>query len=235
MRLGAPVCYTRERLHFRTLHAGTPVVKIQLQKGNNPMNAKFSFISRIALAAVAAGNLGVVATLCAQMPAYTPDNPYLQKRAATPPPSRGTPNPKASTLSAKDKDFLVTAASSGGWEVETGKVAEGKAQSDATRNLAARIVAEHSKANKEVVELAKKKGLAISTENIKPQRGLSGGAKFDKQYLTLTEQDHQQAIKAFEKEAASGDDSEIKAWAAKMLPSLKQHLSMVESALSKAE
>jgi putative membrane protein len=199
------------------------------------MKSKFSFISRIAMAAVAAGSLSVVATLYAQQPAYTPDNPFLQKRMAGTPPPRATANPKASTLSAKDKDFLVSAASSGGWEVATGKMSESKAQSDATRNLAARMSAYHSQTNKEVVDLAKKKGLAISTENIKPQQGLSGGPKFDKQYLTLMEQDHQQSIRAFEKEAASGNDPEVKAWAAKTLPTLKQHLSMVTNALSKAE
>jgi putative membrane protein len=198
------------------------------------MKSKFSFISRITIAAVAAGSLGMLATLCAQQPAYTPDNPFLQRMAATPPP-RATSNPKASTLSAKDKDFLLSAASSGGWEVATGKMAEGKAQGDAARNLAARMSAYHSQTNKEVVDLAKKKGLAISTENIKPQHGLSGGPKFDKQYLTLMEQDHQQSIKAFEKEAASGNDPEIKAWAAKTLPTLKEHLSMVTNALSKVE
>ena len=203
-------------------------------KGNNLMKSKFSFIPKIAMAAVAAGGLSVVATLYAQQPAYTPDNPFLQKRMAATPPPRATPNPKASTLSAKDKDFLVNAASSGGWEVATGKMAEGKAQSDATRNLAARMSAYHSQTNKEVVDLAKKKGLAISTENIKAQQGLSG-SHFDKQYLTLMEQDHQQTIRAFEKEAASGNDAEIKAWAAKTLPTLKQHLSMVTNALSKAE
>ena len=198
------------------------------------MKSKFSFISRIAMAAVAAGSFCVVATVRAQQPAYTPDNPFLQKMVATPTPRAAIPNPKASTLSAKDKDFLVNAASSGGWEVATGKMAENKAQSDATRNLAARMSAYHSQTNKEVVDLAKKKGLAISTENIKAQQ-LSAGPKFDKQYLTLTEQDHQQTIKAFEKEAASGNDAEIKAWAAKTLPTLKQHLSMVTNALSKVE
>src|SRR5207237_8653563 len=92
----------------------------------------------------------------------------------------------------------------------------------------------HTQTNNEVVNVAKKKGLEISTENIKAQQ-LSAGPKFDKQYLTLMEQDHQQTIKAFEKEAASGNDAEIKAWAAKTLPTLKQHLSMVTNALSKAE
>ena len=198
------------------------------------MKSKFSFIPKITIAAVAAGSLCVVATLCAQQPAYTPDSPFLQKRlAATPSPS-ATAAAKATTLSAKDKNFLVSAASSGGWEVETGKMAENKAQGAATKSLAARMVAEHSKANKEAVDLAKKKGLAISTENIKAQK-LSSGPNFDKQYLTLMEQDHQENVRLFGKEAQSGDDPEVKAWAAKTLPTLKQHHSMVTDALSKVK
>ena len=194
------------------------------------MKSKIPFISKIAMAAVAAGSLSVVVTLYAQQPAFPPENPYLRR---TPSPS-ATAAAKASTLSAKDKDFLVSAASSGGWEAATGKVAETKAQSDATRNLAARISAYHSQTNKELVDLAKKKGLGISTENIKAQQ-LSGGPKFDKTYLTLMAQEHRENVKAFEKEAASGNDPEIKAWAAKTLPTLKEHLSMVTNALSKAE
>jgi putative membrane protein len=196
------------------------------------MKSKFSFISRITIAAVAAGSLGMVATLCAQQPAFPPENPYLRRMAATPSPG-ATAAAKVSTLSAKDKDFLVSAASSGGWEVETGKLAETRAQSDATKKLAARMVTEHSKANIEVVDLAKKKGLAISTENIKAQQ--FRGGNFDKQYLTLLKQDHQQDIKIFEKEAQSGDDSDVKAWARKMLPVFKEHLAMAEDALSKAQ
>jgi len=196
------------------------------------MKSKFLFISRIAVAAVTASSLCAIAAICAQE-AYPPDNPHFRKSAtATPSPSAA--KAKATNLSAKDKNFLVSAASSGGWEVETGKLAERKAQGEATKNLAARMVADHSKAIKEMVDLAKKKGLAISTENIKAQQ-LSGGPNFDKQYLTLMEQDHQQSIKAFEKEAASGDDPEIKAWAAKTLPTLKQHLSSVADALSKVK
>ena len=46
------------------------------------------------------------------------------------------------------------------------------------------------------------------------------------------ESDHKADIKAFEAEAKSGDDAEIKGWAAKTLPTMKEHLAMVKEALS---
>lgn len=160
-----------------------------------------------------------------------PDNPYFRKKAQTPAPSAAPAT--TAKISAKDKNFLVSAASSGGWEVQTGKVAEKRAQSEATKNVAARMVADHSKATNEVVDLAKKKGVGISTDGIKAQQ--IGAANFDKQYLDLLEQDHQQEVNLFEKEAKSGDDADIKNWAAKTLPMLRQHLAMSKDASSKVK
>ncbi len=40
--------------------------------------------------------------------------------------------------------------------------------------------------------------------------------------------DHQKDVKAFEKAAASAGDSDIKAFAAKTLPTLKAHLKQVQ-------
>ena len=95
------------------------------------------------------------------------------------------------------------------------------------------MVADHSKATNEVVDLAKKKGVGISTDGIKAQQ--IGAANFDKQYLDLLEQDHQQEVNLFEKEAKSGDDADIKNWAAKTLPMLRQHLAMSKDASSKVK
>ena len=42
--------------------------------------------------------------------------------------------------------------------------------------------------------------------------------------------DHKDDIDLFEKEADKGNDPELKAWAAKTLPTLKHHLQMAEDA-----
>lgn len=159
------------------------------------------------------------------------DNPFL--RRSTPAPSAGAPAASGSRLSAKDKHFLTEAAASGSWEIATGKSAEQKAQSSGTKEIASRMIADHSKTNKELIDLGNKKGLTISSEGSKPQQISS--EDFDKRYLNLVVQDHQQASDLFAKEAASGDDPDIKKWAAKTLPTIKQHLAQAKGALNKAK
>jgi putative membrane protein len=201
--------------------------------------------------AVAVGVLSVATTLCAQgygppppKPAtgaaappaaqqqpYEPDNPFFRKSSASPTATAAAAK-AAKSLSAKDKNFLIGAASSGGWEIATGRVAEQKAQSSATKEIAARMIADHSKTNKELVDLGNKKGLGISTD-VKAQH--IAAEDFDKGYLNLLVQDHQEESSLFEKEAKSGDDADIKKWAAKTLPTIKQHLALVKDELSKAK
>jgi len=55
------------------------------------------------------------------------------------------------------------------------------------------------------------------------------GEKFDKEYLGNIIDAHKKAIKLFEKESKSGDDSELKSFATNTLPTLKHHLDMAES------
>ena len=57
-----------------------------------------------------------------------------------------------------------------------------------------------------------------------------GNAGFDRQYLKLLEADQKNDIAEFRKEAKSGDDRDVKSWASKMLPVLKEHLATVQDA-----
>jgi putative membrane protein len=59
------------------------------------------------------------------------------------------------------------------------------------------------------------------------------GTDFDKAYLAMMVKDHKKDIAAFEKEAKDGEDTDVKAWAEKTLPTLKEHLKMVQDAQSK--
>jgi putative membrane protein len=162
---------------------------------------------------------------------FQPDNPFFRKSSSSPTASAAAAR-AAKPLSAKDTKFLGDAASGGSWEVATGRSAEQKAQSGATKEIAARIVTDYSKSNKELVDLGKKKGLGISTEGKAQQ---ISAQDFDKRYLNLVVQEHQEESRVFEKEAKSGDDADIKNWAAKTLPTIKQHLALAKDALSKAK
>jgi putative membrane protein len=212
------------------------------------MKSKLIFVPQFAVAVVA---LFATGTLCAQygapkppsggtgaspppaqQEAYQSDNPFFRKKSATP---SATAAAKANVkaISAKDKKFLSDAAASGGWEIATGREAEQKAQSGAAKEIAARIVADYSKTNKELVDLGNKKGLGISTDAVKAQH--IAGEDFDKRYLNLVVKDHEEESSVFAKEAKSGDDADLRNWAAKTLPTIKQHLALAKDVLNKAK
>lgn len=65
-------------------------------------------------------------------------------------------------------------------------------------------------------------------------QGLSG-AKLDKAYSKKQVSDHKKAIEAFEKEAKSGSDSDLKAFAGDTVPTLKEHLKLALAAQSAAQ
>jgi putative membrane protein len=52
------------------------------------------------------------------------------------------------------------------------------------------------------------------------------GAAFDRAYMAHMVTAHQQAVALFQKETSGGKDPEAKAWAAKILPTLQEHLKM---------
>ena len=95
------------------------------------------------------------------------------------------------------------------------------------------MVADHTKANKELTDLANRKGVKFDTRGVRAQN--IGTADFDRTYLKLLEVDHKKDIAEFQKEAKSGDDRDLKAWAAKTLPMLQEHLAMVEDAMRKVK
>jgi putative membrane protein len=179
------------------------------------------------------GGTGPVTPPPAQEQQPLSDNPFFRKTAPSPSASAAAKATTTKAISAKDKKFLVDAASSGGWEIATGRVAEQKAQSGAAKEIATRMITDHSKTNKELVDLGKKKGLEISTDAVKAQQ-ISGG-DYDKRYLDLVVKDHEEESGVFAKEAKSGDDADIRNWAAKTLPSIKQHLAEARAALPKAQ
>ena len=61
---------------------------------------------------------------------------------------------------------------------------------------------------------------------------LSGDA-FDKAYMRDMVMDHQHDVAAFKREAESGKDANLKAWAAKTLPTLLDHLKVAQDTAAK--
>jgi putative membrane protein len=196
------------------------------------MKPEFISISRFAIIATMAGSLSVIGTIRAQegqSDTGIGTNPHLRKKSA----ETSSSTTVTVKLSQKDVSFIQKAAAGGQQEVENGKMAEKQGKSADVKRIGARMVADHTKANKELTELANRKGVKFDTRGVRAQN--IGSADFDRQYLKLLEMDHKNVIAEFQKEAKSGDDRDLKAWAAKTLPTLQGHLAMVEDAMRKVK
>lgn len=186
------------------------------------MKRKPTSIFRFATIAIATGTLCFVANARAQMDnTSVSDNPHLRAKDA---PKKAA---AVKELNAKDKDFIQKAANAGVGIVADGKVAEARGGAK-VKQIGSRLVADHSHANKELEDLAKKKGLAMDLSKGKPRNFPKEG--FDDQYLLNVKPDIEGDIKAFQEESKSGVDSDLKGWASKTLPMLKSELAMVKGA-----
>jgi putative membrane protein len=135
-----------------------------------------------------------------------------------------------------DKKFLKKAYKGGMEEVENAKIAKDKAKNDATKEVADRMISDHSNANEDLKKIAEEENLDLSKVKAKP--GQFSDTTFDKEYLTMLKKDHEKDIAEFEKEAndaGANEDSDVVAFAKKTLPTLKDHLKMVEDALAKVQ
>jgi len=133
-----------------------------------------------------------------------------------------------------DKEqFIKDAAKGGVAEVNMGQLGTQKGQDPAVKELGKRLVADHSKANAQLKEIAQKCGITLSSEvDAKQQKMVDhlnslSGAEFDKAFAMHMVKDHKKDIAKFEKAAAS-DDADVAAFAKATLPTLKEHLQMAE-------
>src|SRR4051812_1606047 len=181
--------------------------------------------SRIALVAL------VSAGLCLGVSAQAAEK--KEEKKTDQPSSSPAKSPANATLSDKDKSFMKEAAKGGMMEVEMGKMAQQKGKSAEVKKIGGTMVADHSKANNELMGIAKKKGVDLS--KVKPKSHSMGDANFDKEYLDMMVKDHQKDLAAFQAEAKNGGDADVKAFASKTSSVIQKHLDMVKSAQAKVK
>jgi len=133
-----------------------------------------------------------------------------------------------------DQAFVKKAADGGLAEVEMAKLAQQKAESSEVKSFAQKLEKDHTQANSELKQVASKKNITLPDSPSKAHQAkhdkLSklSGAAFDKAYIAAMLEDHQKDVREFSREASAGTDSDVKAFAAKTLPTLKDHLQQVQ-------
>jgi putative membrane protein len=139
-----------------------------------------------------------------------------------------------SAMTNEDKEFVSSAGISGLSAVQMSGLALQNASNAEVKAFAQRVITDHTKANGELAELATTKGLALATELTgDPKDALDHltaltGAAFDKAYMQHMVEDHEKDVAAFDKASTSATDSDLKAWAGRTLPALKEHLELAK-------
>jgi len=147
----------------------------------------------------------------------------------------------ATNMTAEDKEFVSRAGMGGLAEVQMGNLALQKASSADVKAFGQRMVTDHSKANEELSQLATAKGLALPTELAGEHKeafdhlNSLSGADFDKMYMQHMVEDHVKDVSEFEKASTSAQDSDVKGWAGKTLPTLQQHLQVAKEVNGKVK
>jgi putative membrane protein len=189
------------------------------------MKNQITLLSRIAVVAV----LG--AGLCLCVPAQAAEKKDEKKKDDQTSSSPAKSPAQNATLSDTDKSFMTDAAEGGMMEVEMGKMAQQKGQSADVKKIGKQMVTDHTKANNELMAIAKKKGVNLSSA--KPKTHSIDDANFDKEYLDMMVKDHEKNLASFQTEAKGGSDADVKAFAAKTSKVIQKHLATVKAAQAK--
>src|SRR6187402_3212765 len=131
-----------------------------------------------------------------------------------------------------DKSFLQDAYQANMAEIRLSELAQGKTASPEVKAFAEAMIADHTKASADVKALSDSKKVNVTTEPTLVAKGKAKmddaktGADFDKAFAADMVSDHKSVVDAFEKASKESVDPDVKALAAKMLPTLQHHLSM---------
>lgn len=137
----------------------------------------------------------------------------------------------ASTLGANTTGGYVASAAMGDmYEIQAGNMAATKAQNADVKAFAKMLVTDHTAATNEMKPLVAKAGQTAPAELDQRRKGMldnltsANGADFDKAYIAQQVAAHEEAVTLHEGFAGSGDNADLKAHAAKVLPKIKAHL-----------
>lgn len=139
--------------------------------------------------------------------------------------------PVASSLNKTDLQIIAAMARANMAEIEAGKLALANGQSAEVKTYAQLMIDDHTKALGDVTALAQNKGVTLPSAPDAKHKAMAAklsrlkGDKFDQAYMKQAGvADHKQVHAMLKKDQARAKDPDVKALAAKMLPTVEQHL-----------
>jgi putative membrane protein len=144
-----------------------------------------------------------------------------------------------SMVSRDDSKMMADLAHANIAEIETGKMALEKSQSDQVKKFAQHMIDDHTSALKELQTLAQAKGVTLPDGTDLKHKTMAAALKvmtgnsFDSQYMKrVGVGDHEETIELLQKAQKNAKDPELKAMATKMLPTVREHLKMAQQGVT---
>ena len=135
--------------------------------------------------------------------------------------------PKPDAMAIKAEDFVLAAAHSGHFEIESSTLALEKAESEEVRDFAARMIDQHVAMNRKLKEVA---GMDVPAETGPAQKLVvaklsdASGTDFETGYIKAQITGHELTATFFEAVANSDADPALVEYAQMGLPKIKEHL-----------
>jgi putative membrane protein len=134
------------------------------------------------------------------------------------------------SLHKKDMKFVMMAHSSNTLELALSQMALQKASSQAVKDFASMMVEHHSMAGQEMKQLLSTKGAMIPDSallsghrmRLEMMQNLTG-ADFDKAYMRIMVDAHEEDVDEYEDETTDARDADIRAFTIRMMPILRTH------------
>jgi putative membrane protein len=144
------------------------------------------------------------------------------------------PRPATGDEKFSDAMFVEKATIGGIFEVKASQLVEQRAGNAGVKNFAERVIADHTKANGDLANLAERKGWQSPTsldkkhQDLLDQLSKTQGDQFDRLYVDTQVKAHDKTVALFQKASQEAQDKDLKAWAMQTLPTLKEHQRMVK-------
>jgi len=136
--------------------------------------------------------------------------------------------------SSSDQTFVMKAMQSDLAEINVSRIAVKNSNDSGVKKFAQKMIDDHSMTSDELLKIVNKKQLtgarSMDAEHEKMAKRLATmtGSAFDREFAAGQVKDHEAAVDLFKRQSKDGKDDDLKAFAKKHLPHLKEHLKMAK-------
>ncbi|GAA4051566.1 hypothetical protein GCM10022409_43000 [Hymenobacter glaciei] len=133
-----------------------------------------------------------------------------------------------------DNEFMMTAAHSDQNEIQQSKMALAKGVTGMAKEMANKMIADHSKSTADLKKIADKKGVKLPTDMDAEHKAMApameklSGKDFEAKYLAQMQADHQKTANTMMAHEKMTQDADLKAFIGKTLPVVQMHLGMAQ-------